>query len=61
MAKETKKRHKIYKPSQESWFYKTFIKNTVNDNFFTAAEVLDKESNQDLIAKIKRKIKINNQ
>ncbi len=52
---------KVYKSSAESWFYKTFIKNTVNDNFYTAVEALNKESNQKLISKIKREIKIDSE
>ncbi|MDE0150960.1 MAG: hypothetical protein OXK80_00470 [Bdellovibrionales bacterium] len=55
--KETK--HKIYRDSVENWFYQKFIKNTVNDNFVTPAEALDKDSNQDLMRKINTKIKIN--
>ena len=60
MKNSMKKKNKVYRSSKESWFYKTFIKNTVNDNFNTTAEVLAKESNKQLIKKIKE-IKIEKQ
>ena len=49
-----KKKYRVYKKSSESWFYKKFIKDTVNDNFITPIEVLDRDSNQTLIKKIKK-------
>ncbi len=33
---------KIYKKRYWSWFYKKFIKGTVNDNFYTPAEIMEK-------------------
>ena len=48
------KKHKIYKQSSWSWFYTTFIHNTVNDNFHTSAEVLEKSENQEILGKIKK-------
>ena len=55
---DKRKTFKVYKDSDENWFYRKFIKNTVNDNFITPAEALDKRPNQKLIKKIKN-IKIN--
>ena len=54
MSKMIIKKHKVYREFDESWFYKKFIKNTVNDNFITPTEALEKESNQRLIKKVKR-------
>ena len=56
-------KNKVYKKYSWSWFYKNFVKNTVNDNFYTAAEIMSKKS--DIIQKAKnfninRKINRNN-
>ena len=40
-------KHKIYKKSNWSWFYRLFIKNTINDNFYTPKEIV--ENNKELI------------
>ena len=42
---------KIYKKSSWSWFYKNFIENTVNDNFYTAVEIMSEQ--RDLIDRVK--------
>ena len=55
-----RKKSKVYRESAESWFYKNFIKNTVNDDFNTPAEILAKKTNQELIAKVEN-LNINNE
>ncbi len=55
----TRKKSKVYRESAESWFYKNFIKGTVNDDFNTPAEILAKNTNQKLIAKV-NKLKLKN-
>ena len=42
---------KTYKKRSWSWFYKNFIKNTVNDNFYTAVEIMSEQ--RDLIDRVK--------
>ena len=46
-------KHKIYRTSDESWFYKKFIKGTINDNFITPKEVFEKKENQEILQKVK--------
>ena len=36
-----------------SWFYKHFIKNTVNDNFYTSEEIM--KNQKDIINRVKEK------
>ena len=54
MIKKDGHKSKAYRESSESWFYKKFIKNTVNDNFITPAEVIAKRTNKSIIDQIKR-------
>lgn len=41
-TEKNKARHKVYNKSSWSWFYKNFIHKTVNDNFYTPAEILQR-------------------
>ena len=45
------KNNKVYPKRKWSWFYKKFIHKTVNDNFYTAAEVI--EENREIIERVK--------
>lgn len=51
-------KYKAYDSQQESWFYRTFIKHTVNDNFFTSKEVVEKAENKELIERVSNETKI---
>ena len=48
---DKRKKHKVYRESSWSWFYKNFIKNTVTDNFYTPTEIIDKQKK--IINKVK--------
>ena len=49
MSKKTKDFGKFF----WSWFYKHFIKNTVNDNFYTSEEIM--KIQKDIINRVKDK------
>ena len=48
---DKRKKYKVYRESSWSWFYRHFIKNTVNDNFYTPSEIMDKQ--QEIINQVK--------
>ena len=54
-------KHKVHRDSTKSWFYRHFVEKTINDNFFTATEIMNEKSNKELIKKIDEEIKINDQ
>ena len=45
-------KHKVYKNKSWSWFYRNFINKTMSDNFFSSAEILEKQ--RDIITRVKR-------
>ena len=48
MAKKIKEKGEFW----WSWFYKHFIKNTVNDNFYTPEEII--ENQKEIINRVKK-------
>ena len=45
------KNDRLYRRIEWSWFYKNFIHGTVNDNFFTPKEIIEKK--RKIIKKVK--------
>ena len=46
-----RQKNKVYRTEDWTWFYKNFIHKTVNDNFFTMAEVIQRK--EDIINRVK--------